>query len=246
MDRPDVLANISRDPAPGDGAGPRHPRRPPGLARASSTPAGPRATRSRRCPRAASRWSRVEEAAEPLVRLIRSFRPHVVTTYDENGGYPHPDHVMCHEVSVAAFEAAGDPERYPDAGEPWQPLKLYYHHSFHRAADRRRCTTRCSRAGWSRRTPSGSRSGSPTRSTTPGSPPGCRARSTSRSATRRCWRTPPRSTPTAPGSRSRWTCSRRSGRPRTSSSSRSHGRTRELPEDDLFAGIREQVGRVDA
>jgi mycothiol S-conjugate amidase len=40
---------------------------------------------------------------------------------------------MCHKISVAAFEAAGDPERYPDAGEPWQPLKLYYHHSFHRA-----------------------------------------------------------------------------------------------------------------
>ena len=74
----------------------------------------------------------LEEAAEPLVRLIRSFKPHVMTTYDENGGYPHPDHVMCHKVSVAAFEAAGDPDRYPDAGEPWQPLKLYYHHSFHR------------------------------------------------------------------------------------------------------------------
>jgi mycothiol S-conjugate amidase len=74
----------------------------------------------------------VEQAAEPLVRLIRDFKPHVMTTYDENGGYPHPDHVMCHLVSVAAFEAAGDPGRYPDAGEPWQPLKLYYHHSFHR------------------------------------------------------------------------------------------------------------------
>jgi mycothiol S-conjugate amidase len=74
----------------------------------------------------------VEEAAEPLVRLMRSFRPHVVTTYDENGGYPHPDHIMCHKVAVAAFEASGDPERYPEAGEPWQPLKLYYHHAFHR------------------------------------------------------------------------------------------------------------------
>lgn len=73
----------------------------------------------------------VEEAAEPLVRLIRSFRPHVMTTYDENGGYPHPDHIQCHKISVAAFEAAGDPDRYPDAGEPWQPLKLYYHHGFH-------------------------------------------------------------------------------------------------------------------
>ena len=74
----------------------------------------------------------VEEAAEPLVRLMRSFRPHVVTTYDENGGYPHPDHIMCHQVSVHAFEAAGDPDRYPGSGEPWQPLKLYYHHAFHR------------------------------------------------------------------------------------------------------------------
>jgi mycothiol S-conjugate amidase len=56
-----------------------------------------------------------------------------MTTYDENGGYPHPDHVMCHKVSVAAFDAAGDPERYPDAGPPWRPLKLYYNQTFTRA-----------------------------------------------------------------------------------------------------------------
>jgi mycothiol S-conjugate amidase len=68
-----------------------------------------------------------EIAAQPLVRLMREFRPHVVLTYDESGGYPHPDHIMCHRVSVAAFEAAGDPDRLPEAGEPWQPLKLYYH-----------------------------------------------------------------------------------------------------------------------
>ena len=72
----------------------------------------------------------LEEAAEPLVRLIRSFRPHVLTTYDENGGYPHPDHIKCHEISVHAFEAAADPERYPDSGEPWQVSKLYYHLSW--------------------------------------------------------------------------------------------------------------------
>jgi mycothiol S-conjugate amidase len=66
-------------------------------------------------------------ATEALVRHVREQRPHVILTYDENGGYPHPDHIRCHEISVAAFEAAGDPERYPDAGEPWQPLKLYYH-----------------------------------------------------------------------------------------------------------------------
>ena len=69
----------------------------------------------------------VEEAAEPLVRLIRRFRPHVLTTYDENGGYPHPDHIMCHLISVKAYEAAADPAQYPDAGEPWQVSKLYYH-----------------------------------------------------------------------------------------------------------------------
>lgn len=74
----------------------------------------------------------VEVAAEPLVELMRRFRPHVILTYDDDGGYPHPDHVMTHRVSVEAFEAAGDPERYPDQGEPWQPLKLYYHVSFSR------------------------------------------------------------------------------------------------------------------
>jgi mycothiol S-conjugate amidase len=74
----------------------------------------------------------IEKATQPLVAVMRTFRPHVVTTYDENGGYPHPDHVMCHTVSVAAFDAAADPAAYLEAGEPWQPRKLYYHHSFHR------------------------------------------------------------------------------------------------------------------
>ncbi len=50
---------------------------------------------------------------EALVRVIREFRPHVMTTYDENGGYPHPDHIRCHVVSMAAFEAAGDPDAFP-------------------------------------------------------------------------------------------------------------------------------------
>jgi mycothiol S-conjugate amidase len=74
-----------------------------------------------------------ETAAVPLIRLMREFRPHVVTTYDENGGYPHPDHIMCHKVSVAAFDAAGDPDRHPELGEPWQPLKLYYNSGWTRA-----------------------------------------------------------------------------------------------------------------
>ena len=73
------------------------------------------------------------EAAAPLVKAVREFRPHVILTYDENGGYPHPDHIKTHQVTVEAFEAAADPDRYPEAGEPWQPLKLYYFVSFHQA-----------------------------------------------------------------------------------------------------------------
>ncbi|MGA2824640.1 MAG: mycothiol conjugate amidase Mca [Streptosporangiaceae bacterium] len=74
----------------------------------------------------------LEEAAQPLVRAVREFRPHVMLAYDESGGYPHPDHVMSHKVAVEAFEAAADPDRYAGTGEPWQPLKLYYFVSFHR------------------------------------------------------------------------------------------------------------------
>lgn len=72
----------------------------------------------------------VEVPTERLVALVREFRPHVMITYDEHGGYPHPDHIMCHKVSVAAFEAAGDPAAFPDAGEPWTVSKLYYTHGF--------------------------------------------------------------------------------------------------------------------
>ncbi len=74
----------------------------------------------------------LEVATAPLVEAIRTFRPHVVLTYDEKGGYPHPDHVKTHEISIEAFDAAGDPDRYVGAGDPWQPLKLYYHLTFHK------------------------------------------------------------------------------------------------------------------
>ncbi|WP_188829493.1 mycothiol conjugate amidase Mca [Nocardia camponoti] len=72
----------------------------------------------------------LEEAVEALVKVIREFKPQVMTTYDENGGYPHPDHIRCHEVSMAAFEAAGDPDAFPDAGPPWTVSKIYYDHGF--------------------------------------------------------------------------------------------------------------------
>lgn len=69
----------------------------------------------------------LEEAVGRLVEIIRRERPQVIVTYDEDhSGYPHPDHIRTHEISVVAFEAAADPARFPDAGDPYQPLKLYY------------------------------------------------------------------------------------------------------------------------
>ena len=68
----------------------------------------------------------IEVATEALVRIIRDFKPHVMTTYDETGGYPHPDHLMCHQVAMSAFAAAGDRTAYKQCGPAWQPLKIYY------------------------------------------------------------------------------------------------------------------------
>lgn len=67
-----------------------------------------------------------EKALGRVVALVRQHRPQVLISYDENGGYGHPDHIMAHRLAVAAFDAAGDAQRFPDAGEPWQPSKLYY------------------------------------------------------------------------------------------------------------------------
>lgn len=70
-------------------------------------------------------------AAEPLVKLIREFRPHVITTYDELGGYPHPDHIQCHRVTMAALELSEDASYRPDLGTPWRVPKVYYQFTFH-------------------------------------------------------------------------------------------------------------------
>jgi mycothiol S-conjugate amidase len=76
----------------------------------------------------------VDAAAGRLVRKIRAFRPQVVTTYDENGGYPHPDHIMTHKVTMAAFDGAVDTVKYPEDefGPAYQPRKLYYNQGFNR------------------------------------------------------------------------------------------------------------------
>ncbi len=69
----------------------------------------------------------LDEAVGRLVEVIRRERPDVVVTYpQEQSGYPHPDHLRVNEISEIAFDAAGDPSRYPDSGEPWQPARLCY------------------------------------------------------------------------------------------------------------------------
>jgi mycothiol S-conjugate amidase len=69
----------------------------------------------------------LDEAVGRLVKIIREEKPQAIITYREDRSfYPHPDHIRVHEISVPAFDLAGDPEAYPDAGEPWQPLKMYF------------------------------------------------------------------------------------------------------------------------
>ncbi|MGQ4505965.1 mycothiol conjugate amidase Mca [Dermabacteraceae bacterium P13103] len=72
----------------------------------------------------------LDEATASLVKLIREEKPQVLVTYDEIGGYPHPDHIMCHLVSVAAYRDAADPAYRPDLGPAWEISKLYYVHAF--------------------------------------------------------------------------------------------------------------------
>ena len=83
----------------------------------------------------------LDEAIGRLVWLVRQYRPEVMTTYNDFGGYGHPDHIRTHQVAVGAFERAGDPSWYPEqlAPEfggtgrpkaegglaPWEPKKLY-------------------------------------------------------------------------------------------------------------------------
>lgn len=69
----------------------------------------------------------LDEAVGRLVAVIRRVRPQVIVTYPSNqDGYPHPDHLKVHAITVPAFEAAGDPGAFPEAGPAWQPSKLYY------------------------------------------------------------------------------------------------------------------------
>jgi N-acetyl-1-D-myo-inositol-2-amino-2-deoxy-alpha-D-glucopyranoside deacetylase len=68
----------------------------------------------------------LDEAVGRVVERIRAFRPHVVVTYDANGGYGHPDHIQVHRATLLAVEASYLGTMYRDAGEPWRVSKLYY------------------------------------------------------------------------------------------------------------------------
>ena len=146
---------------------------------------------------------------------------------------------MCHKVSVVAFDAAGDPDRYPEPGEPWQPLKLYYHMGFTKA---RIIALHEAMLAAGLESPYAEwldELGGARRTRATGSPPGCacgeyfEVRDDALRA---------HATQVDPDGllvpRAAGRCSSRSGRPRTSSWS---GRwsTARLPEDDLFAGVRE-------
>src|SRR5436190_19195229 len=72
----------------------------------------------------------LDEAVGRLVAVVRKERSQVIVGYGRDRVYAHPDHVRVHEITVLAFERAGDSDWYPGAGEPWQPSKLYYTSGF--------------------------------------------------------------------------------------------------------------------
>ncbi len=72
----------------------------------------------------------LETVVAAVVPIIRDTRPQVLVTYDEKGGYPHPDHIRTHTATIAAWRAAADPTFMPEAGPAWKAAKVYYHQSF--------------------------------------------------------------------------------------------------------------------
>ena len=66
------------------------------------------------------------EAADHLVSVIREVRPQVLVTYDQFGGYGHPDHIQAHRVAMYAAQLAAVPSYARDLGEPWEITKIYW------------------------------------------------------------------------------------------------------------------------
>lgn len=67
-----------------------------------------------------------DEALGKIVAIVRKFKPTVLVTFDARGGYGHLDHLKIHRLATEAFAASADARRFPEAGEPWQPARLYY------------------------------------------------------------------------------------------------------------------------
>jgi N-acetyl-1-D-myo-inositol-2-amino-2-deoxy-alpha-D-glucopyranoside deacetylase/mycothiol S-conjugate amidase len=68
----------------------------------------------------------IEEVTERIVKIIREVTPQVILTHDPCGDYGHPDHIAVHQAATAAFHAAGEGNKFPKSGPPFQPMKLYY------------------------------------------------------------------------------------------------------------------------
>ncbi|MEV7428216.1 MULTISPECIES: N-acetyl-1-D-myo-inositol-2-amino-2-deoxy-alpha-D-glucopyranoside deacetylase [unclassified Nocardioides] len=66
------------------------------------------------------------EAADHLVTIIREVRPQVLVTYDQFGGYGHPDHIQAHRVAMYAAQLAAVPSYKAELGEPWEVAKIYW------------------------------------------------------------------------------------------------------------------------
>lgn len=66
------------------------------------------------------------EAATDLVAIIREVRPQVIATYDDFGGYGHPDHIQAHRVTTYAIALAESPSFKPELGEAWSVAKVYW------------------------------------------------------------------------------------------------------------------------
>ena len=68
----------------------------------------------------------LDEAVAHAVAVVRETRPQVLVTYDEEGGYGHPDHIQAHRVAMGAVDAAADPTYRPDLGAAWRVAKVYW------------------------------------------------------------------------------------------------------------------------
>lgn len=67
-----------------------------------------------------------EVAVPAILEVMRDVRPHLVFTWQEDGGYGHPDHIAAHKHTLAAFDVCGDAEAYPQTGGPWEPERLFW------------------------------------------------------------------------------------------------------------------------